>query len=86
MNKTDLVNAMSAKSNLSKVDCKKALEAYMEICSNALKKGERVALVGFGTFSVQERAARKGHNPRTGKTIDIKAKKVVKFRPGDRLL
>ena len=61
---------------------KKAMEAYMSVTGDALKKGDKIAIVGFGTFSVQKRAARNGHNPRTGKSIKIAAKKVVKFKAG----
>lgn len=82
MNKTELVDAIAAKAKLSKADTKKALEAYMAVTAETLKKGDRIALVGFGTFSVQKRAARKGHNPQTGQSIKIAAKKVVKFKPG----
>ena len=73
---------MAKKANLSKADSKKALEAYLNVTTDALKKGDRIALIGFGTFSVQKRAARKGHNPQTGQSIKIAAKKVVKFKAG----
>ncbi|MDE6493722.1 MAG: HU family DNA-binding protein [Bacteroidales bacterium] len=82
MNKTELIEAMAKKANLSKADSKKALEAYLNVTTDALKKGDRIALIGFGTFSVQKRAARKGHNPQTGQSIKIAAKKVVKFKAG----
>ena len=82
MNKTELIDAMAAKAELSKEDNKKALEAYMDATAEALQKGDKIALVGFGTFSVQKRAARDGHNPRTGKKIKIEAKSVVKFKAG----
>lgn len=82
MNKTELIEAMAKKAKLSKADSKKALEAYLDVTSEAMKKGDRIALIGFGTFSVQKRAARTGHNPRTGKAIKIAAKKVVKFKAG----
>ena len=82
MNKTELVNAIAAESNLTKVDAKKALDAIITSASKALKKGDRVALVGFGAFSVAKRAARTGRNPQTGKAIKIAAKKVVKFSVG----
>ncbi|MFY9116379.1 MAG: HU family DNA-binding protein [Bacteroidales bacterium] len=81
MNKADLIAAMAAESGLSKVDAKKALDAFLTATTEALKNGERVTLVGFGSFVVGERGARMGRNPRTGDTIKIKAKKVVKFRP-----
>ncbi len=85
MNKAELVEAMASDSGLSKADAKKALDAFINTTTKALKKEDRVALVGFGSFSVSERAARKGRNPQTGKEINIKAKKVVKFKPGAEL-
>lgn len=85
MNKSELINAMAAESGLSKVDSKKALDAFISVVSKAMKAGEKVALVGFGTFSVSERAARTGINPSTKQTINIPARKVVKFKPGTEL-
>ena len=85
MNKTEFINAVSEKSGLSKVDAKKAVEAFVETVSSELKEGGKVALLGFGSFSVSERSARSGRNPQTGKTIQIAAKKVVKFRAGAEL-
>ncbi len=82
MNKAELIDAMAASADLSKADAKKALDAFVDATSNALKGGDRVALVGFGSFSVSERAARTGRNPQTGKEIQIAAKKVVKFKAG----
>lgn len=82
MNKAELVEAMASDAGLSKADAKKALDAFINTTTAALKKDDRVALVGFGSFSVSTRAARKGRNPQTGKEIDIKAKKVVKFKAG----
>lgn len=82
MNKAELVEAMAASAGLSKADAKRALDAFISNTTAALKKGDRVALVGFGSFSVSNRAARKGRNPQTGKEIQIKAKKVVKFKAG----
>ena len=82
MNKAELIEEMAADAGLSKADAKRALDAFIDTTAKALKKGDRVALVGFGSFSVTERAARKGRNPQTGKEITIKAKKVVKFKPG----
>jgi DNA-binding protein HU-beta len=82
MNKAELIEEMAADAGLSKADAKRALDAFIDTTTKALKKGDRVALVGFGSFSVSERAARKGRNPQTGKEITIKAKKVVKFKPG----
>lgn len=82
MNKAELIDAMAAGAGLSKADAKRALDAFVGATSGALKKGERVALVGFGSFSVSTRAARKGRNPQTGQEINIAAKKVVKFKAG----
>ncbi|HSV77516.1 MAG TPA: HU family DNA-binding protein [Bacteroidales bacterium] len=85
MNKAELIDAMAAGAGLTKADSKRALDAFLVATSGALKKGDRVALVGFGSFSVAKREARKGRNPRTGKEINIKAKKVVKFKAGAEL-
>ena len=85
MNKSELVDAIASKAGLTKIDAKKALEAYIDATSKALKKGDRVALVGFGSFSVSKRSARKGRNPQSGKEIKIPAKKVVRFKPGKEL-
>lgn len=85
MNKTELVAAIAAKAGLSKVDAKKALDAYVESITEALKAGDKVALVGFGTYSVSERGARTGINPQTKQSITIAAKKVAKFKPGAEL-
>ncbi|MEI8201788.1 MAG: HU family DNA-binding protein [Bacteroidota bacterium] len=82
MNKAELIDAMAAAAELTKVDTKKALEAFVSETSKALQNGDRVALVGFGSFSISERAARKGRNPQTGKEIKIASKKVVKFKAG----
>lgn len=82
MNKTELINAIAEKSGLSKVDSKKALEAFIESVIEEVKTGGKIALVGFGTFSVTQKAARKGINPRTKAEISIPAKKTVKFKPG----
>ena len=82
MNKSELVNAIAAKAGLSKVDAKKALEATTEAIVDALKAGDKVALVGFGTFSVNERPERQGINPQTKETVTIAAKKVAKFKAG----
>jgi len=82
MNKAELIDAMAAEAGLTKADAKKALDAFIKSTSEALGKGDRVALVGFGSFGVTKRAARKGRNPQTGKEINIAAKKVVKFKPG----
>jgi len=80
MNKAQLIDAISAESGLSKADAKKALDAFIKATTSTLKKGDRVALVGFGSFSVAKRSARTGRNPQTGKEIKIPAKKVVKFK------
>ncbi len=85
MNKAELIDAIASEAKLTKADSKKALDAFMKVTSNALKKGGRVALVGFGSFSVVKRSARTGRNPQTGKEIKIAAKKVVKFVPGAEL-
>jgi DNA-binding protein HU-beta len=85
MNKAQLIDAMAGDAKLTKADAKKALDAFVKATAVALKKGERVALVGFGSFSVAKRAARKGRNPQTGKEIKIAAKKVVKFKAGSEL-
>lgn len=86
MNKTELVKAVAEKSGLTKADAAKALNAFMEATSETLKKGDKVAIVGFGTFSVVERGEKKGRNPHTGKEMVIPAKKVVKFKAGKDLL
>lgn len=85
MNKTELVAKIAEGAGLSKVDAKKALEATLDAITTAVKADDKVALVGFGTFAVAERGARKGVNPATGKTITIPAKKVVKFKAGAEL-
>ena len=85
MNKADLIDAIAGEAKLTKADSKKALDAFVAATSEALKKGERLALVGFGSFSVVGRSARTGRNPQTGKEIKIAAKKVVKFAPGAEL-
>ena len=85
MNKAELIEAIAAESGLSKADAKRALDAFVSTTSAALKSGDRVALVGFGSFSTSERAARTGRNPQTGKEIKIAAKKVVKFKAGAEL-
>lgn len=85
MNKAELIEAMASGANISKADAKRALDSFTGSTTKALKKGDRVALVGFGSFSVSKRAARKGRNPQTGKEIKIAAKKVVKFKAGNDL-
>jgi len=83
--KADLVNAMAEKAGLSKADAEKALAAFTTVVTDALKAGDKVALVGFGTFSVGERAARTGKNPQTGEQINIPAAKTPKFKAGKAL-
>ena len=85
MNKTELIETMAAESGLSKNDSRKALDEFLASVGKAMKAGDKVALVGFGTFSVVERPARTGINPSTKQTIQIPAKKVVKFKPGTEL-
>ena len=85
MNKQDLIDAIAKESKLSKANSKKALEALTKSVKKALKKGDKVILVGYGTFSVVKRAARMGKNPRTGQAIKIPAKKAVKFKAGAEL-
>ena len=82
MNKSDLIDAIAADAGISKVAAKAALESFTGNVTAALKGGDKVALVGFGTFSVSNRAARTGRNPQTGAAIQIKAKNVVKFKAG----
>ena len=82
MNKTELVSSIAAKAGLSKADSKKALDATIEAIAEALKAGDKVSLVGFGTFSVAERPERQGINPATKAAITIAAKKVAKFKAG----
>ncbi|MBS7303328.1 MAG: HU family DNA-binding protein [Lachnospiraceae bacterium] len=85
MNKTELVAAMAEKAGLSKKDAEAALKAFTETVADELKKGEKVQLVGFGTFEVSERAAREGRNPQTGATMKIAASKAPKFKAGKAL-
>ena len=85
MNKAELIDAIAGESELTKVQSRKALDAFINATSEALKNGERVALVGFGSFSVRERSERTGRNPQDSKEIKIPAKKVVKFTPGAEL-
>jgi DNA-binding protein HU-beta len=85
MNKTELVKVMASASNINQVTAEKALQGCLEAITGALSKGDSVTLIGFGTFSVTERAARTGRNPQTGKSINIPAKKVAKFKAGKKL-
>ena len=85
MNKEELIEAIASGAGLTKADAGRALDGTMDAIEKALKKGDRVGLVGFGSFSVAKRAARLGRNPQTGKEIKIAAKKVVKFKAGTEL-
>lgn len=82
MNKADLIDRIASASGITKAQAGTSVEAGITAITGALKKGERVALVGFGTFSVSQRKARNGRNPQTGATIKIAARKVAKFTPG----
>lgn len=85
MNKTELTAAMAEQAGISRKDAEKALKAFTDVVSDELKKGEKVQLVGFGTFEVSERAAREGRNPQTGKSMKIAASKAPKFKAGKAL-
>lgn len=82
MNKTELIEAIANEANLSKKDAEAAVNAYASVITDTLKKGDKVTLVGFGTYEVRERAARTGKNPQTGEEIKIKAAKIPAFKPG----
>ena len=85
MNKTELITAIAESADISKKDSEKALKAFVDVVTEELKKGEKVQLVGFGTFEVRERAARTGINPRTKQTIEISASKNPVFKAGKAL-
>ena len=85
MNKTELIAAVAEQAEITKKDAEKAVKAFTDVIAAELKKGEKVQLVGFGTFEVSERAAREGRNPQTGKTMKIKASKTAKFKAGKAL-
>ena len=85
MNKAELVESLAKSTGLSKVQANGALDAFVDAVTKALKSGDKVTLVGFGTFSVSKRNARTGRNPQTGETIKIKAKKVARFKAGKEL-
>ena len=85
MNKTELIAAIADQAELSKKDSEKALKAFIDVVSEELKKGEKIQLVGFGTFEVSERAARTGRNPQTGAEMTIAASKAPKFKAGKAL-
>ncbi|ACX95247.1 MULTISPECIES: HU family DNA-binding protein [Halothiobacillus] len=82
MNKSELIDAMAAKSGMKKTESAAALDAFIEAVGDALKKGDQVTLVGFGTFLVREREARTGRNPRSGETIEIAASRLPSFKAG----
>lgn len=85
MNKTQLVDAVALESGLTKVDARKAIDAFIKTTGEQLKQGEKIALVGFGTFSVTERPAHLARNPRTGLKIEVEKKKIIKFKAGSEL-
>jgi DNA-binding protein HU-beta len=85
MNKADFIGAVAGEGELSKADAARAVDAVIEVVKKALKKGDSISLVGFGTFQVRKRAARQGRNPRTGATIKIKASKMPSFKAGKAL-
>jgi DNA-binding protein HU-beta len=85
MNKSDLLDAMASDAGISKAQAKKALDSFTDNVSGALKKGDRISLIGFGSFSVSKRNARTGRNPQTGKEIKIAAKNVARFKAGSAL-
>ena len=85
MNKSELIDAMAKDANISKAQAGAALDSFVKNVSNTLKKGDKVSLIGFGTFSVSRRSARTGRNPQTGAEIKIAAKTVAKFKPGKAL-
>jgi DNA-binding protein HU-beta len=85
MNKAELIDGIATETKMTKADAQRAVDGLIESSTKALKKGEKITLVGFGSFSVVKRAARNGRNPQTGKAIKIAAKKVVKFKAGAEL-
>jgi len=85
MNKTEVVNAVALQTGLKKIEAKNAVEAFVNTITDALKEGDKVALLGFGTFSIVEKAERPGINPRTKEAITIAARKVIKFKAGSEL-
>lgn len=85
MNKGDLISMVSDKANLSKTQATEAINAVLNSIESTLKEGNKVSLVGFGTFACTERKARTGRNPRTGEAIEIPSKNIVKFKPGKEL-
>ncbi len=85
MNKTEFIDAIAKEANVTKVEARKTVDAFVSVVGKTLKKGDKITLVGFGTFSVLSKPARKGRNPRTKEVITIPAKKVAKFKPGSEL-
>ena len=85
MNKQELITAIAEKAEMEKDDAKKALNAFIEVVGDELKKGEKIQIIGVGTFEVSERAAREGRNPQTGETMEIKASRNPKFKAGKAL-
>lgn len=85
MKKAELIDAIAADAGITKAQAKKALDSFTDNVGNALKKGDRISLIGFGTFSISKRNARSGRNPQTGAPIKIKAKNVAKFKAGSEL-
>ena len=85
MNKTQLIDVIAKKASITKVDAKKALDAFINVTGEALKAGDKIALIGFGSFAVAKKPGRTGRNPRTGASIKIAAKNVVKFKAGAEL-
>ena len=85
MNKTQLIDAVAVESGLTKVDARKAVDAFIKTTGEQLKQGEKIALVGFGTFSILERPARTGRNPQPGAKLEIGKKKIIKFKAGSEL-
>lgn len=85
MNKTQLVEAIAERANITRVDAKRALDALLEVTGEVLQKGDKIMLVGFGSFSVAKKPARTGRNPRTGATLRIAPRNVIKFRAGAEL-
>lgn len=85
MNETQLVDAIAKKASITKVDAKKALDAFINVTGETLKAGDKIALIGFGSFAVAKKPGRTGRNPRTGASIKIAAKNVVKFKAGAEL-
>jgi len=86
MNKVELINALAEKAGMTKVDSRKAIDALLDVAKEELKKDGKIVLVGFGTLNVNTRPAREGRNPRTGESIKVAAKKVVKFKAANNLL